>query len=378
MLNKKFEKLPSKINIKNSLHKLPNQKTAQILQSVLKLTKGRSIDDIYVNFYNIYHNLIQSNHKDLADKLLTHSHISIIKYQSDAYFDKYSVIKLTISNGKEETESEKIKLDSEINSGNSYFINPAKNILYFDKKRLTQPAPSIVSIHNLPQFGATCKLVSVGNINRYFFGDVAKPVYKNQTGRYKKYLEAKSESSIRQLAKSLGISRQGEVLDINHLKKLFEKLQLKASIHEFNNLDKFRSLQIKALKDGKAVMVFFSVNTRARAHGDVYTEGTLELFEHCAMVTGYDEISDKFRLSHWGNHYWQPAKDIYISSANLVQTRSEEYYTFKNRDSDSGEWKYKQQITKDENGEPTVLITPKPKNGSGFRNKMIIVEKTPN
>ncbi|MFM2344103.1 MAG: hypothetical protein RLZZ210_713 [Pseudomonadota bacterium] len=340
-------------------------------------SRGKSIDDIY----QIAHKIYKQN-----NSFIQNAEIQVLSSNSGDYFDKYSVIRLTFRNeDKTKSVSKDIKLDSEVFSGNDYITKQKHDDIYkfnLDKLKLQQQA-KILSVKPILQFGATCKLVTLGQILEYYLQDKATPVYKNSHGRYSKYMPKNiSITSIRELAKKIIGSLQGEILDYRLFIKLAEHLGLNAKVEEPKSLDEYRKSIVYGLENKQGLATFFSVSTRDRSHSNVFTKENSkesELFEHIAMVTGYDPNTDKVRLTHWGNHYWQPISDVYTSSCNLVETRSIEYYKLLKSDDENykPEWKYKQitpseyEAIKQSNQNIEVKVTPQPEQGTGFKGKLI-------
>ncbi len=376
-----FHKIGNYVNNVKKIYQ--DNKFYRLSESIFKnidSRRGKSIDDIYEIAQIFYQK---------SNDLIQNAEISVLTEKSGDYFDKYSIVRLTFRNlEKNKTVSRDIKLDSEVFSDNEYLKQFNQGLYKFniDKLNLSPKKQALIlSVKPIQQFGATCKLVTLGQILEYYFQDKAQAVYKNSHGRYNKYMPFNaSVTSIREIAKKVIGSVQGEVLDYKLFVKLADHLGLNAKINEPKCVDEYRKDIIEGLNKKQGIAAFFSVSTRDRAHGNVFTgenSKESELFEHIAMITGYDPNTDKVRLTHWGNHYWQPVRDVYESSSNLVETRSIEHYKLL-KPSDENykvEWKYKQitpseyEAIKNSNQNVEIKVTPEPAKGNGFRGKLIFL-----
>jgi len=420
------------LSFSNSLNNTPDSHLKNLLNNLTKV-KGKSIDDIYIQFSKLYQEQ-KINSPEQAKQLAENSYIEIIQEKSGNYFDKYSIIKLTIGNNQQQ-ESTEIKLDSEIHSKHNHFTKPkfnfkisnlGWNVLNFNLNTLKEANSIIDSVEPLLQFAATCKVATIAQIDKGFRGDSALPAYKNHNGRYDNYglpcieklkdaekqiktqnitvtTEIETEKttyprqevfsieytanakSIRELAKSIKIicpktgektiiSMQGELLDYRHTAIIYQLLGYNVSIKQVNNYNSFKDTILQSLTHkSQKVQTFFSVSTRKREHGDVFIKkNPKEMYEHTGEITGYDKQTDKCRVTHWGNHYWQSTNNLYTSSKNLAITRSQEYYRIKDAQPNDGAWKLQQQLKLNEGGK-THLITGTPEFNTGFYDKIFTI-----
>jgi len=319
---------------------------------LINLNPAKSIDDICMY-------MLKLNDKNILDN----SHIEIIQAQSNDYFDKYSVINLVIGNGNYSI-SKIIKLDSEINSGHNYLVKTKQeNIFKFNTN--LKHLPLILSVEPILQFGATCKVVALAQVEKYFCQDKSRLAYCQQNIKQNSILKLVKKYSQKNVA-----SQQGEILCYKTFIRIAKKIGYSVKYSKPNSLDEYRNNIVKAINKKQAALVFFAVKTRTRESGKIFTAPVEEIYEHVAMVSGYDEVNDKVRLTHWGNHYWEDLSQVYLSSINLAKTRSVEYYTI---NKDNNKCQYKQQMYLNEESE-TVFVTPKPELNTGFNGKIIVLK----
>lgn len=218
-----------------------------------------------------------------------------------------------------------------------------------------------INVTPIVQIGNNCKIIAIATIEQYYaslLGFTPIPLHKRKN----------SSISIRELAKKNG-SVQGEVLEIQQLKKTLSDIGYQSTIIDFtDNYQLFERTIQKNLAAGHLIISFFAVNTETANPSELFNEN-----EHAAVITDLNKSSMEFL--HWGQKRRTHALSFFKSSTVLPLRRMPEYY-----DNIKGYDKIrKYELSRIQND--SALKTPHtiksiiPDENSGFHCKLLIVQK---
>lgn len=224
-----------------------------------------------------------------------------------------------------------------------------------------------IRITPVHQTGHNCKITAIASIEKYYSKMLnfrAIPLHKRN-----------KPTSIRQLAKKHG-SVQGELLEIKQLTEILNDMGYEAQIVDcHSNFNLYKDTLVQSIKSNHFVLAAFAVDRRTGLPTTAY-DG---LNEHMAIINDIDEESGAIKMISWGREYVTNIRQFYASSMTLSPERKPEYYeNVKNRGKERDrERKY--DLTREQNdsvlGLPTTIKSITPAKDSGYRGKLIIIEK---
>ncbi len=225
------------------------------------------------------------------------------------------------------------------------------------------------------QRGHLCKIVVIAMIEQYYaqqMGFVTIPLNKNRNP-IKSYQTFKS---IRQYIKEQYGSVQGEMLEIKQVDGALRNLGYKTSLVEFTNqFDLFKQVIIESITAGNLIFIAFSVDLAEGTPTTTPSEDDKN--EHAAVIHGFDDECEHVYITHWGQEWICTFKELYDASLTLLDTRAVEYY--QNLSQGRTLKGYKHELIKvediTEKNRVTIRESVKPQLDSGFRGRLIVVEK---
>ncbi|MDB5773095.1 MAG: hypothetical protein JWM42_3469 [Burkholderia sp.] len=244
-------------------------------------------------------------------------------------------------------------------------------------------------LKGLNQNGEICKFTALAGVEWFHTSSRRLPnvSLRKGAGHYHPFLnefasQGAQKSSIRQLAKTIGKSVQGEALERNQLDDVAQSdpLQYKSTFHECKDFDSYRDLIFNSIDEGKPPIVFFPILVTPELKGLPHMESPD--CEHGAIVIGYDRGENTVSIVQWQKVFHKfPLENLFEASGKLRETRDEENYRQQNADqlgADPARFKWKigskdELLTDPEcEGDVRTSITPRP--DSGFKHRIWIVE----
>lgn len=166
--------------------------------------------------------------------------------------------------------------------------------------------------------GFNCRTYALESVLRWLFDN--KKIPNPPPPARKKDVTPHAASSLRSALKSRYHSAVGEVYNIETLAHLAEEIEnVEAISISTNNFDEYLTQIVAALCEGIPPIIFFDMDltsSPAKLKGQ---------YEHAAVIVGYTEHDGEayFKVAQFGSYFDFKAKDIYESSAQLLQKREE-------------------------------------------------------